>query len=183
MAFGVTCALLPMQWAIVSRIAREIRPALDTPPAQPGSVGLIISEPRYDDASRAGPGSVGIIAEPKYASDLSFDPFLWSGAHYFRRSKAILANAPWMDLPIIMIRPLNEDRWSFLDPPVAESSLRTALSRGDEVPELGLLVVVGPSDAETEEIIGRSHSVELTNSNQEIRIYSRTPPREGLPAQ
>ena len=36
-------------------------------------------------------------------SGLSFDPQFWAGAIYARRSEAILLNAPWVDLPIIML--------------------------------------------------------------------------------
>jgi hypothetical protein len=153
-AFCVTGALLLVQWVTVSKIAREIRPALDAPPAEAGSVGIIIG---------------------KWRDDLAFDPFWWSGAHYFRRSKAILANTPWMDLPIIMIRPVYADRWSYLDPSPAGSSLLTALNEGDTVPELSLLVVDGLPDLRMEDIISRSHWLPLTQSNGEIRIFARHP--------
>jgi hypothetical protein len=156
-AFFVTGALLSMQWVSISRIAREIRPALDAPLAEVGSVGLIIGE---DNGSSA---------------RLRFDPFIWSGAHYFRRSKAILANTPWMDLPIIMIRPMSVDRWSYLEPSTASSSLLSALKKGDAVPELSLLVVNGASDPGIEEIISRSQWVPLGQSNGEIRVFAHHP--------
>jgi hypothetical protein len=163
-AFCVAAASLPLQWVTVSRIAREIRPALDAPPADAESVGIIIGQPRLEGTG-----------EPKYAPDLFFDPFLWSGAHYFRRSKAILTNTPWMNFPIIMIQPLHPDRWSYQDPAPAGLSLQTAFDEGDAVPELNLLVLEGPPDRKMEEIITRSHGVPLIQSNGEIGIFKRHP--------
>jgi hypothetical protein len=163
-ALCVTCASLPLQWVTVSRIASEIMPALDAPPTQTGSVGIIIAEPRLEG-----------IGEPKYAPDLFFDPFLWSGAHYFRRSKAILGNSPWMDFPIIMIQPVHPDRWSYQDPTTEGSLILTALDKGDAAPELSLLVLAGPSDQRMNEIITRSHVVTISQSNGEIGIFARRP--------
>ncbi|MEI9972617.1 MAG: hypothetical protein WDO73_11480 [Ignavibacteriota bacterium] len=46
--------------------------------------------------SRRQPGSVGLMIGHRASmpDGLNFNPYLWSGVHYFRRSRAILANAP-----------------------------------------------------------------------------------------
>jgi hypothetical protein len=51
-------------------------------------------------------GSTGaLLAERRETrlSPLNFDPSFWAGAHYFRRSRAVLANGPWMDLPFMIL--------------------------------------------------------------------------------
>jgi hypothetical protein len=153
-ALCVTIALLSSQCRNVSRIAREITPALSAPVAKSGSVGLIVGEKN---------------SHPDWA----FDPFLWSGVHYFRRSKAILANMPWTNLPIIMIRPVPPDRWSYLDPSPAGSSFWAALNERDPVPELSFLVVDGSSDLVMEDVMTGAHWVPLPQSSSEIRIFAR----------
>ena len=156
-AFCVTGALLSVQWVNISKIARDITPVLQATPAEAGSIGLIISADNVDSAN------------------LNFHPFRWSGAHYFRRSKAVMANTPWMDSPIIMIRPVYADRWSYLDPSPAGSSLLTAMDNGDAVSELSLFVVNGASDPGMEEIISHFHWAPLTPSNGEVTIFARHP--------
>ena len=71
----------------------QMSPVLQSPVAPAGSVGVIVGE------------------LPPHPEGFSFDPYFWGGAHYFRRSRAILANAPWLDLPIIMLRPAHPGRW------------------------------------------------------------------------
>ena len=126
-ALYATSAVVLLQWANVSTITRQMRVVLDAPPAQDGSVGLVIAESQRP---------------PK---GLAFDPFLWAGAHYFRKSRAILANAPWLDLPIILIRPTHPDRWSGLTPWDASRLLSDAWCAGDAVPSLSFVVRQGAS--------------------------------------
>jgi hypothetical protein len=44
---------------------------------------------------------------------LNYDPSFWAGARYFRRSRAVLTNGPWMDLPFMILNtrtpPLSAD--------------------------------------------------------------------------
>ncbi len=42
------------------------------------------------------------------ATNLTFDPFNWVAARYFRRADAIMLNSPWLDLPILPVRPRGE---------------------------------------------------------------------------
>lgn len=156
-ALCATSTVVLLQWVNVSRITPAMRPVLDAPPAKAGSVGLIIGEEASDPEG------------------LAFDPFLWGGAHYFRRSRAILANAPWMDLPIIMIRPAHPDRWSDLQPYPAGQSLLVASSGGGAVPELSFVVRGGPSGALTDAVISGLGWSPLTRPGGLLRIYSRHP--------
>jgi hypothetical protein len=156
-ALCATSTVVLLQWVNVSRITTAMRPVLDAPPAKAGSVGLIIGEKASDPEG------------------LAFDPFLWGGAHYFRRSRAILANAPWMDLPIIMIRPAHPDRWSDLQPYPAAQSLLVASSGGGAVPELSFVVRGGPSGALTDAVISGLGWSPLTRPGGLLRIYSRHP--------
>jgi hypothetical protein len=154
-ALCATCAVLPFQWVNTSRIARELRPALEAPRVQAGSVGLIIGDLRSGKR------------------DLTFDPFVWGGAHYFRRSGAIMANAPWMDLPIIMIRPAHPDRYSYLNPYSAALSLSSAMNAGGAPPDLSLVMREGTPGAVTEAIISGLAWSPLTPNGGTFGIYSR----------
>lgn len=157
MALCVTCAVLLVQWVNTSRIALEMRPVLDAPLAQAGSVGLIIG----GKASRGG--------------DLVFEPFLWGGAHYFRRSGAILANAPWMDLPIVMLRPAHPNRWSYLNPYSAGLSLSRALTAGGAPSDLSFVVRDGPSSAAAEALLSGPGWSPLTRTSGAFCIYAHHP--------
>ena len=64
----VAAGLLVVQGMAIARIGREIAPVLNSAPAEPGSIGLIISNAKELPAA------------------LAFDPYFWSGCHYFRRS-------------------------------------------------------------------------------------------------
>ncbi|MGD0577491.1 MAG: hypothetical protein ABSC08_01055 [Bryobacteraceae bacterium] len=157
MALCVSCAVLLLQWVNVSRIALEMRPLLEAPPAQVGSVGLVIG----GKASRGG--------------DLVFEPFLWGGAHYFRRSGAILANAPWMDLPIVMLRPAHPNRWSYLNPYSAGLSLSRALTAGGAPSDLSFVVRDGPSSAAAEALLSGPGWSPLTRTSGAFCIYAHHP--------
>jgi hypothetical protein len=71
--------------------------------------------------------AVVIGAEPwmKWpGAPVNFDPYVWVGAHYLRRSKAVLLNSPWLDAPIAMLQPAAPHTCSFSDPyPMAECML------------------------------------------------------------
>jgi len=59
------------------------------------------------------PGERGVFLSPTVDFDptldrgvmLSYDPFVWSAARYFRRTNTIMLNAPWLDLPILPVAP------------------------------------------------------------------------------
>jgi hypothetical protein len=50
-------------------------------------------------------GRLGLLLEDPHPFDvppgLSFDPYLWGAVNVFRHDNSVLANTPWLDLPII----------------------------------------------------------------------------------
>lgn len=123
---GVTFLVLTHQWTYTERIARELEPALTLRPAEAGLTGLVVGD------------------EKPHMYGLGFDPFLWGSVHYFRRSGAILANAPWMEIPILMVRPARPDRWSYLDPYREQVALWSALQQGVPITDIDFYVRQGP---------------------------------------
>jgi hypothetical protein len=147
--------VLLQQWGYVSPIATAIHPVLAAAPMSAGSEGLIIGPP----ASRP--------------AGLSFNPFLWSGAHYFRRSEAILANAPWVDLPIIMIGLVHADRWNCLDPHPATMQLSGAMIDREPVSELDFVVEEERPTVEMNVLVDSMGYSNATGDNQYFRVFRR----------
>lgn len=48
---------------------------------------------------------------------VSFDPYVWVSARYFRRTGTVMLNSPWLDLPILPIAPKG-DHFALRFPPV-----------------------------------------------------------------
>jgi len=94
LALSAAPVLIVFQSSVLSAAVSQLTASMDVPPAPPGSLGIVVAEP--------GPG-VGLGA----------DLVLWSGAHWFRRSQAILTNDAWLDLPWIMIRPRETYPWTY----------------------------------------------------------------------
>jgi hypothetical protein len=153
LAACVAIGLLLLQWNVVSRIAGDLGPVLDTPVASPGSLGLII-------------GATTVPGE-----GLAFDPFMWSGAHYFRRSRAILANTPWMELPLLLIQQKHPDHWSDANPDLAGQLLSDATAAGETLPSLGLVVETGPAGTAAERVMSRMGCSILPGDGRLLRIY------------
>ena len=126
LAIVTTTGLLVQQHAKVGEIASRIALSQQIPPAKPGDVGLIVC------ASRETPPG------------LQFNPYMWSAVHYFRRSRAILANDPWMDMPQILLRPARPNRWSYLDPDDAEAPFLRSAAAGTSAQDLDFVVRMGP---------------------------------------
>ncbi len=71
----------------------------------------------------------------------AFNPYLWAGLHYLRRSHAVFLNGVWLDAPIAMLEPAREHRCSFQDPfPMAECLAGVPDDEDGRVPGAG----VGP---------------------------------------
>jgi hypothetical protein len=126
---------------------------------------------RIQDAPTAAPETVGLIIGPRRGmpEGLAFNPYLWSGVHYFRRSGAILANAPWMEMPVMMLRPAHPDRWSYRDPDAARQQL--AAATGDGQPDF--VLQAGRVDWEIDGWMTRAGWSDFGQSNRFIRIYRR----------
>ena len=153
LAAAVSAGVLILQWGNVSEISFQIALAEDAAPAAAGSVGLLIG-PR-----RSTPDG------------LAFNPYMWSGAHYFLRSRAILANEPWMDLPIIMLRPTHPDDWSYLDPDDARERLVDRIAGGGTFKGLDFVVQTGPADVDIHNLMARSGWSHTGDADDAIRVY------------
>jgi hypothetical protein len=142
-ALVALASTLMLQWQRTSQIAAQLRPLLAADSSLPRSgSGLILAD--------RGP------LDP----DLSFDPYFWAAAHYFRQSHAILLNAPWLDLPINILRLSHPDPWNYLDP-YPETKYVSSQS-GCRVPHVDFAIWVGTKAAS-----GRIDSV--------IRSYCLSP--------
>jgi hypothetical protein len=153
----VTVVLLMMQWRNVSAIGQEIAPVLNSPPARAGSLGLIVG------------------SETKQPAGLSFDPYMWSGAHYCRRSRAILGNEPWMTLPLIMLRPVHPSRWDNLDPKDAGRALARDLLGGVAFRRPDFVVQSGLPDSEIDGLLNRQGWSASGDGSRFLRIYRARP--------
>lgn len=69
-----------------------------TPAMREGARGVIVARPKQDWG--------GVL----------FNPCQWSAGHYFARSQALLVNNPWMNLPIMALRPAVESETDTKDP-------------------------------------------------------------------
>ncbi len=102
----VACVSLSWQAVMKHRIINDLAQVYDSPPAPAHEKAVIIgSEPWVKWAG----------------APVNFDPYVWAGAHYLRRSKAVLMNGAWLDAPISMIEPRAPHTCSYSDPyPMAE---------------------------------------------------------------
>jgi hypothetical protein len=98
---------------------------------------------------------------------------MWSAAHYFRRSRAILANDPWMNSPLIMLRPARPDRWSYLDPGDANKALMSGKVSETDTGELDFVVQTGPRDFEIDKLMHRYGWSDGGQADALLRIYRR----------
>ena len=78
-----------------------------------------------------------------------------------------------MDLPIIMIRPVHPDRWSYVCHYLAALSPSSASSVGAAVPNLSFVVREGPSDALSQAIVAGLAFTPLTPNGPMLGIYAR----------
>jgi hypothetical protein len=146
----VTADVLTLQWVHVTEIAARIALTQEAPPMAAGSIGLIVGR------------------RNSLPDGLAFNPYVWSGVHYFRRSQAILANDPWMDEPILMLRPARPDRWSYLDPDAARQKLVADLAAGPD-----FVVQAGLPDVDLDLLMNRSGWTDFGQSSRFIRVYRR----------
>ena len=84
---------------------------------------------------------------------LAFNPYLWAGAEYFRRSRAFLGNTPWMDLAVIMLKPAHPDRWSYTNPSYDIEQLREMILGREPPPAIDFVVQNRPFDAASNAIL------------------------------
>jgi hypothetical protein len=136
LALEVAMTMLYFQWNYLSSTARDLNNAINVPLVKPGSLGAIMTE--YVPAG-----------EP------AVNPYMWGSANFFRESQAILTNAPWMDLKIIMFRAKQINPWTYEDAPVfVPQEILDILNKHGDV-QLDFLVRYGASGADTQEVTTR----------------------------
>ena len=93
LAFALTVTILSVNLVFLVTAESRIRPVArnlvtlaNTPPPFTQQVGLLLASPTY-----LRPGN------------LSFDPYYWSGATFFRQTESVLYNSPWL---IFSVMPL-----------------------------------------------------------------------------
>jgi hypothetical protein len=104
MLAGMTCAsavCLVTQGVLKQRIIDSLNPVYDVAAAKIQRKALVLSTEPFSNTS---------------AAPNSFDPYLWAGLHYLRRSKDIFLNCAWLDTPITMLEPRTEHMCSYEDP-------------------------------------------------------------------
>jgi len=81
---------------------------------------------------------------------LNFDPYVWSSARYFRVTKSVMLNAPWLDLSILPVAPANKLFTNLFPPKVvnypdtfAELLLKSQRARDAVRPDLDFIIFVG----------------------------------------
>lgn len=84
--FSLGSLLLAEQW--VRPTAQKLMVIETAPIAHEGQRGIFVDSPALPEAT-----------------NLTFDPFNWAGARYFRRNNSIMLNSPWLDLPILPLAP------------------------------------------------------------------------------
>jgi hypothetical protein len=109
-ALGAAPIVILFQSSALSSATRQLSVVMDAPLVPTGSLGVIVSEP--------GRGA-------RFGADF----VRWSAAHWFRRSQAILTNAVWMDLPMIMLRPKETYPWTYSDDLEAPERVLAGLDR------------------------------------------------------
>jgi hypothetical protein len=162
-ALAVAVPVLYFQWQRTSAIAADLNGVLTDPPVAARSIGFIAGQ-RVD--WEAGTG-------------LMFDPYLVAGAHHFRRSHAIMANALWMDLPHIMLRPTRFAAWHFLKPQDTADYLLRARNTGAGMPEIGFLVQAGRPTAEVNELV-RSLGFVPAAGGVQFQLYTAADAASGM---
>jgi hypothetical protein len=92
---------------------------------------------------------------------------MWAGVHYFRRSHAILANMPWMDQTHILMSPLHESQWSYLDPDAEAAKF------GGSTSEFDFILVDGPNDNDLERMAIRAGMRAVGDDGGMVSLYGK----------
>ncbi len=146
-------------WQAVAKqgILHELASVLDAPPAtQSARMAIIADKP------------IGLHG--MYPNN--FTPYVWAGAHYLRRSKAILLNGAWLRSPIMLVKPRVEAPCEYIDPQPMLMCL--AASRGRQTvggtPD-GLIATEVP--ARLAERVAAELRMAPAFMNGHVRVYSR----------
>jgi|SRR5579871_561067 len=153
-ALAVLCLTLGLQYRRAEPMAADLQRLLLADPSQPSTAGMLLQ------------------GKSPLELDLNFDPYYWAGAHYFRRSHAILLNAPWLDVPIYMLRPSQPAPWNYLDPQPETAYVSSHAGCGS--PRLDFAVLVGSEVPHGVDSAIRGHClVPAARAGQRVTIYTR----------
>jgi hypothetical protein len=61
-------------------------------------------------ANAAGGEHALLVHRSEPPKDLSYDPYVWAGVRVVERQRAVLIDAPWLDLSIIMLKPTADEK-------------------------------------------------------------------------
>jgi len=152
------CSTGVLQWRRATEIATELRPLLTAEISGPLGAGVLLHERS---------------PENPIDRDVTFDPYAWAGAHYFRRAHAVLLDTMGLDQPIHLLRPANPGPWDYLDP-LGEANYFST-QEGCSTPRLDLVVRVGkevPSGV-ADAVIGRYCLGLAARAGERLTVYTR----------
>jgi hypothetical protein len=95
---AITLLALGWQQMVLRPFADSLKVVGSAPAMRVGARGAIVSRPKQ--------GWGGVL----------FNPCQWSAGHYFARSRTLLVNNPWMNLPIMALRPAVASETDTTDP-------------------------------------------------------------------
>ncbi len=125
----VSCGLIVYNDARARQLTQELAPLVSAGAGQAFGAGAIVAEwpPRAEE-----PDGWRIKA------------YKWAPAHVFRNSRSILVNAPWLNLPHMMLRPSQPEPYHFRDPAPLARYLSDAIRQPGtrRMPELDFLIAV-----------------------------------------
>lgn len=104
---ALTLLVLGWQQTVLRPWAEALQVVATAPAMPPGSRGAIVTAASEDWDS------------------VLYDPCEWPAGHYFVRSRALLVNNPWMNLPIMALRPAQPRETDSEDPKHMARLLRT----------------------------------------------------------
>ena len=164
-AGALACFVFVLDMEATLLYARTIEPLVEAPAIPAGARGVIVTK----DHNSAFP------------SGARFSPCLWAPAHYFRRSKAVLLNAAWLDLPQIPMGVREYRSYHFLDPPaMAEYLIEGVASGNPDLPQrIDLMIAVdcrngGANMPDISTVAERFGLERAAWSTAELAVYQRT---------
>jgi len=114
-----------------------------------------------------------LVTEGLSDNALSYQPQQWVGAHYFRRSRLAMLNAPWMADALSWLRPTAVYPCQFLNP----QDMGACLDSSSAPPPIDLLVVVrqnaGPVSPRTVRIAARCGLTKQIWATPHVDILAR----------
>ncbi len=125
----VSCGLIVYNDARARQLTEELAPLVNAGIGQASGAGAIVAEryPRMQELN-----------------GWRSNPYMWAPAHVFRNSQSVLVNAPWLNLPFMILRTTHPEPYHFRDPAPLARYLSEAIQRpgARRMPELDFLIAV-----------------------------------------